>query len=159
MVGIRAFFQTIIEMSGLGWSAALARWVVGILFAVSGYWKVFTLGVGGHAERFFVEAYRESWIPEWLLWALGTSIPVIELIAGALLLVGYLTRPVLVTLGLLLVVTTYGHALAEPLFDIDGHTFTRLALVMVALAVPAHHDRMRLDTVLRPGASRAGQGL
>ena len=45
----------------------------------------------------------------------------------------------------LLIVTTYGHALQQPLFDIDGHTFTRLALIVFLLLVPVGNDRYSID--------------
>ncbi|MEE8118437.1 MAG: hypothetical protein V3T39_02645, partial [Gammaproteobacteria bacterium] len=58
-------------------------------------------------------------------------------------------RDVLVVLGVLLIITTYGHALQEPLFDIDGHTFTRLALILFLLSIPIGTDRFTLDAWLR----------
>ena len=72
-------------------------------------------------------------------------IPFWELLAGALLLAGYQVRTTLISLGVLLIMTTYGHALMEPLFDIDGHTFTRLALIVFLLVSPTDADRWSLD--------------
>ena len=123
----------------------ISRWTLGVLFLMAGYWKVFVLTPVQHADRFFVEAYADSWIPEWLLYALGMSIPVLELAAGILLCLGWRIREALIALGLLLVVTTYGHALTDPLFDIDGHTFTRLALIILLLLAPAGSARYSLD--------------
>ncbi len=123
----------------------IIRWIVGILFLMAGYWKVFVLTPVQHADRFFVEAYADSWIPELLLYGMGFSIPVLELAAGILLCLGWRIREALIALGLLLVVTTYGHALADPFFDIDGHTFTRLALIILLLLAPAGSARYSLD--------------
>jgi len=123
----------------------VSRWILGILFLMASYWKVFELTLAEHANRFFVEAYADTWIPEWLLYALGVSIPVLELAAGILLCLGWRIREALIALGLLLIVTTYGHALADPLFDIDGHTFTRLALIILLLLAPAGSARFSLD--------------
>jgi len=50
--------------------------------------------------------------------------------------------------GLLLLVTTYGHAPQQPLFDISGHTFTRFALVLFILLLPIGTDQFRLDAWL-----------
>jgi len=127
----------------------VCRWILGLLFAVAGWWKVFELGPVEHARRFFVEGFAEHWIPEWLLWALGLSIPWLELAAGVLILVGLKLRQALTALGLLLIVTTYGHALQQPLFDIDGHTFTRLALIVFLLMAGSHEDRATLDYWLK----------
>ena len=126
----------------------IVRWMLGIVFTMAGFFKVFGLGAGQHAQRFFIDAYAENWIPEWLLAALGYAIPYWELAAGLLLLMGLRVREVTVSLGLLLLITTYGHALKEPLFDITGHTFSRLALIVFLLVMMAHRDRFTLDAFL-----------
>ena len=132
------------------WSIAvfIVRWILGVLFLMAGYWKVFVLTPAQHAQRFFVEGFADHWIPEWLLIALGYSIPLIELVAGFLLCIGLRTREALIAVGLLLIVTTYGHALQQPLFDIDGHTFTRLALIIFLLIAPQGCDRFTADAWL-----------
>jgi uncharacterized membrane protein YphA (DoxX/SURF4 family) len=129
------------------WSIAvfIVRWILGVLFLMAGYWKVFVLTPAQHAQQFFVEGFADHWIPEWLLLALGYSIPVLELVAGLLLCIGLRTRETLIALGLLLIMTTYGHALQQPLFDIDGHTFTRLALIVFLLLAPKDCDRYSID--------------
>ncbi len=114
-------------------AAFLARWILGLLFLMAGWWKVFELGPDNHAQTYFIDSFAETWIPQWWLWPLGVAIPWIELAAGVMLILGLGIRPVLYVLGLLLLVTTYGHALLQPLFDIDGHTFTRLALIVFLL--------------------------
>lgn len=123
----------------------IVRWILGILFLVAGHWKVFVLGAGVHAERFFVLAYTDSWIPQWLLSLFGTVIPYWELAAGVLLIVGFRMREVLTSLGVLLLITTYGHALKEPLFDITGHTFSRLTLILFLLLMFRFKDRLSVD--------------
>lgn len=123
----------------------LVRWILGLLFTMAGWWKVFGLGVIAHARGYFVEGFAEHWIPEWLLWILGVTIPYLELIAGLMLLVGLRINWALTALGLLLIVTTYGHALQEPLFDIDGHTFTRLSLIVFLLLAGSRGDRLTVD--------------
>lgn len=122
-----------------------ARWMLGILFGMAGYWKVFVLGSGNHAQQFFVEGFADHWIPEWLLLALGHVIPYWELAGGILLIIGFKVRWVLISFGLLLLITTYGHALQQPLFDIDGHTFTRLMLILIVLVIPHQRDWLALD--------------
>jgi len=123
----------------------IVRWILGLVFVMAGYWKVFVLTADEHARRFFVEGFADTWIPAWLLQGLGLVIPYLELAAGALIIVGYRTRETVIVLGGLLIVTTYGHALQEPLFDIDGHTFTRLALIVFLLLAPAGKDRFSVD--------------
>lgn len=130
-----------------GWPIAnfIVRWILGLLFLMAGYWKVFVLTPVVHAQQYFVEGFAGSWIPVWLLQMLGYSIPFLELIAGLLICIGLRTRGALVAVGLLLIITTYGHALQQPLFDIDGHTFTRLALIVFLLLAPAGSDNYSVD--------------
>lgn len=142
-------------LSGWSWAAFLARWVVGLIFAMAGFWKVFELTPAAHARRFFLEGYAETWIPVWLLWALGLTIPFVELIAGALLCLGFRVRAAAVALAFVLIVVTYGHLLAEPLFDTTSHIFPRTVLVLVVLVAPREEDRLGLDALLgrRPPGS------
>ncbi len=123
----------------------IVRWILGLLFLMAGFWKVFVLTPAGHAQQFFVEGFSDSWIPTWLLQLFGYSIPFFELVAGLLICIGLRTREALIVVGLLLIVTTYGHALQQPLFDIDGHTFTRLALIVFLLLAPVGTDRYSID--------------
>ena len=119
----------------------IMRWVLGVLFFMAGYWKVFTLTAKSHAENFFVAAYADSWIPQWALLTGGYVIPYWELLAGVLILIGWQLRAALTSVGVLLIITTYGHALATPLFDIDGHTFTRLISIIGVLMLGWQHDK------------------
>ncbi len=129
------------------WSMAnfLARWMLGIVFLMAGFWKVFSFTAIEHARQYFVEAYADTWIPASLLWALGLVIPYVEFVAGILLIVGLRVRNTVSVLGVLLLITTYGHLLKQPLFDIDGHTFTRLALVLFLLIASNRNDILSVD--------------
>ncbi len=129
----------------LRWIAFFARWTLGILFLMVGWEKVFRMGPLGHARALFVEPYAETWIPAVVLWALGTSIPVFELVAGILLLAGLEVRRVAIAIGFLLLVVTYGHALTQPFFDVTTHIFPRLVLVAAVIAWH-EHDPWRLST-------------
>jgi uncharacterized membrane protein YphA (DoxX/SURF4 family) len=133
----------------------LARWIVGLLFLMAGYWKVFVLTAQVHAQNFFVNDFSEHWIPSWLLWVLGLAIPYIELAIGVLVCIGFRTREALMTMGLLLIATTYGHALHTPLFDIDGHTFTRLSLILFVLLLGWEKDKTTIDYWLNQKHSKS----
>lgn len=125
--------------------AVLTRWMLGIIFTVAGIWKVFVLTPQVHAKSFFVDGFKDQWIPDFMLWGLGYSIPVLELAGGIALLVGLWCRFTTACVGMLLLLTTYGHALQQPLFDIDGHTFTRFVFVLILLALPKGVDQISLD--------------
>ena len=131
------------------WAIFFARVILGLIFGMAGYWKTFTLTPMAHAQGFFVEAYGDTWIPVWLLWTSGLLVPVVELIAGWLLVVGWRTREALLALGFVLVLVAYGHLLAEPLYVFIEHVIPRLALVLVVMLMPLEEDRFSVDGWLR----------
>jgi uncharacterized membrane protein YphA (DoxX/SURF4 family) len=127
----------------------LARLILGLIFFMAGRWKVFELGPLEHARRFFVEPYRNSILPNWSLWAAGTIVPVVELGAGALLLLGWLRRPAYWALAAVLVLVTFGHLLAERLYAFHTHVIPRAGLLLFLLVMPASDDVLSLDEWLR----------
>ena len=143
------------ELDGWSWATFFVRWVLGLIFFMAGWWKVFELGAAEHARRFFLSGFTETWIPVWLLWALGVAIPFGELVAGALVCLGWRLREACVVLGLILVCVAYGHLLLEPLFDTTGHIFPRLVLLTFVLCAPREGDRLSLDHFLRSRAAAA----
>ena len=140
-------------MTQRGWARFFARTLVGILFFMAGWWKCFELTPMAHARGAFVEGFADSWIPAFLLWGLGLAIPVVELVAGALLIVGWRTRDALVTIGVILLIVTYGHALQEPLYSIQAHILPRGLLMLIALSLPEDEDVLSVDSVLARRAS------
>jgi len=127
------------------WAVLVARAILGLIFFMAGFWKVFQLGPLQHARRYFVEPYAESFLPGWSLWATGVTVPVVELVAGALLLVGWHTRPALYALGCVLVLVTFGHLLADPLYEFHTHVIPRAALLIFLLVMPGEDDRVSID--------------
>jgi uncharacterized membrane protein YphA (DoxX/SURF4 family) len=143
------------RLDGWSWAIFFVRWVLGLIFFMAGWWKTFDLGPLEHARRLFVEPYADSWIPAWLLWAFGSAIPIVELIAGALMCLGLRVRTAGVAVGFILIVVAYGHLLQEPLFDTTRHIFPRLVLLTFVLASPAGRDLLSLDAWL---GRRRGSG-
>jgi uncharacterized membrane protein YphA (DoxX/SURF4 family) len=127
------------------WAILIARLILGFIFFMSGQWKVFSLGPFEHARRLFVEPYAHTFLPRWALWATGAVVPAIELVAGALLLVGFRTRQALLALGGVLVLVTFGHLLLEPLYEFHTHVIPRAALLLFLLVMPREEDRFSLD--------------
>ena len=127
------------------WAILFARLVLGLIFGMAGWGKVFKLGAVAHAHRYFLDPFASSWIPTWLLWALGVAIPFVELLAGWLIVTGLLVRPSLIALGCLLAIVTYGHLLRDFLYEFHTHVIPRLALVLFILAMPREQDVLSLD--------------
>ncbi|MEO6393179.1 MAG: hypothetical protein ABIP75_15120, partial [Pyrinomonadaceae bacterium] len=86
--------------------------------------------------------------PVWSLWAVGVTIPFVELIAGAMVILGLKTRVALVALGFVLATVTFGHLLKEPLYEFHTHVIPRLALVLFILLLPRGDDQFSVDRLL-----------
>lgn len=135
-------------MSGMAWAVFFARAVLGLIFFMAGVYKVFQQGPVGHVERWFLP-YSDTFLPVWSLWAVGFTIPFVELIGGALVLLGWRTRAALLALGSVLVTVTFGHLVQQPLYPFHEHVIPRLALLVFVLAVPPEADSLSLDHLLQ----------
>lgn len=123
---------------------ACSRGVLGLIFFMAGAWKVFTLGSVGHVHRYFLP-FQDTFLPTWSLWAVGFTIPFVELVAGALVLLGLFRTAAYAGLGAVLVLVTFGHLLHEPLYAFHEHVIPRLALLLLLLLMPPVADRFSLD--------------
>ena len=136
--------------SNVAWAVLFARLVLGLIFLMAGVHKVFVMGPVAHARQWFLPYADSSFLPSWSLWAVGTTIPFVELIAGALCVLGLGLRPALLALGAVLVIVTFGHLLHDALYPFHEHVFPRLCLLLFVLVVPVEHDRLALDALRRP---------
>jgi uncharacterized membrane protein YphA (DoxX/SURF4 family) len=137
------------SVSDRAWAILLARVILGLIFGMAGWGKLFLMGATEHAHRFFVDPYAATWIPTWLLWTLGLSIPYVEFAAGWLVFAGFLVRPALFALGLILAIVTYGHLFKDFLYEFHTHVIPRLALVLFLLVMPRAEDVLSLDHLFR----------
>ena len=129
------------------WAILFARLVLGLIFFMAGVWKVFQLGPFEHARKYFLP-FVDTFLPVWSLWSIGVAIPIVELVAGALVILGLRTRDALIALGFVLAIVTFGHLLREPLYDFSGHVIPRLVLLLFLLWAPRQDDRYSLDFCL-----------
>lgn len=128
------------------WALLFARLILGLIFFMAGWWKVFQLGPLEHARKYFLP-FSETFLPVWSLWAVGVTVPFIELLAGALLIIGMRIREALIALGFVLAIVTFGHLLQDALFQFHTHVIPRLGLLLFILAMPREEDRLSLDYV------------
>lgn len=129
----------------IAWAIFFARGVLGLIFFMAGVYKVFDLGPVGHVERFFLP-FQETFLPTWSLWAVGLAIPFVELIGGALIIIGWQTRLALIALGFVLLTVTFGHLLENPLYPFHEHVIPRLVLLVFVLVMPRASDDLSVDT-------------
>jgi uncharacterized membrane protein YphA (DoxX/SURF4 family) len=135
------------------WALLFARLVLGLIFFMAGVWKVFSLGPLEHARKYFLP-FADTFLPVWSLWVVGVVIPFVELLAGALVIVGLRTREALVALGFVIAVVTFGHLLHEPLYEFHTHVIPRLVLLLFVLLLPREDDRFSVDYLLRRRGSK-----
>ncbi|HEY3204008.1 MAG TPA: MauE/DoxX family redox-associated membrane protein [Thermoanaerobaculia bacterium] len=133
------------ETARKGWAIFFARGVLGLIFFMAGVYKVFQLTPSGHARKYFVDPYADTFLPGWALWATGLAIPIVELLAGMLLLLGWRVREALISLGFVLLIVTFGHLMKEPLYEFHTHVVPRLALLLFILMLPREADRFSVD--------------
>lgn len=131
------------------WALLFARGVLGLIFFMAGVYKVFQMGPLEHARKLFVEPYADTFLPAWSLWMTGAAVPVVELLAGALVIIGWRIREALVALGFVLLIVTFGHLLKEPFYEFHTHVIPRLALLLFVLLLPQQEDRFSVDYFLR----------
>ena len=129
------------------WAILFARLVLGLIFFMAGVMKVFQLGPLNHARKYFLP-FADTFLPVWSLWAMGVVIPFVELIAGAMVILGLRVRGALVALGFVLAVVTFGHLLHDALYEFHTHVIPRLALLLFILLLPRQDDLFSIDYVI-----------
>ena len=132
-------------ITNTGWARFFCRVMLGTIFLMAGLYKCFEMTPLDHAGLYFTGPYAETWIPHYLLLIIGVTIPIVELAAGILLILGWRTREALVAIGFILLTVTYGHLLKDALFSITGHIFPRAALMVATFLLPSRHDVLSLD--------------
>ncbi len=120
----------------------LIRGILGLIFMMQGFGKVFKWGINNVYANSF-QSYEET-LPKFILWFTAYYTSVIELIAGALLFMGLLRYWSAFALGTVLLIVTFGHGLASPIWDLS-HVFPRTVLLAAYLLLPVEWDRWQLD--------------
>jgi putative oxidoreductase len=120
------------------------RLVLGLIFFMQGYGKVFSIGVQNLVQAdFFYETYKNL-LPFWLIEFTAYYTSYIELIGGFLLIIGFKTNVALYVLLSVLVIVTFGHGLVEPVWDLS-HVIYRLLLLIILLLIPREWDKFSID--------------
>ena len=118
-------------------SVLTLRLILGFLFFFQGYGKVFKFGVDNVYKNFFKETY-DSLLPEFLTYATAYYTSYVELIGGFLLIVGFKRDWALYALASVLVIVTFGHGLAEPIWDVS-HVLVRAVFLIPLLLLSLIH--------------------
>ena len=89
----------------MGWAVLILRLAAGITFFMAGLRKVL---VYPEVIDSIKGGFAQTWMPEILLNIFLYPLPFIELVLGALILLGLLTRPALILAGLLVLALNFG---------------------------------------------------
>jgi putative oxidoreductase len=126
-------------------AAFIVRVFLGLLFFLQGYDKVFRIGVK-EVIRTVHEPLSAKGIHPFFS-SLGTYFTsYIELICGALLIIGFAKYYCLYLLGFDLLFAALAFGVVEPVWDMK-HIFPRLVLLIFLLIIPSQWDVVSVDYV------------
>jgi putative oxidoreductase len=123
------------------------RLVLGFIFLMQGFGKVFTWGVEKvYHMDFFYDTYKDL-LPAPVIHFTAYYTSYIELVGGFLVVIGLKRDYALYALATVLVIVTFGHGLAEPIWDLS-HVMPRTILLVALLLLPKEWDKFSLDYLL-----------
>ncbi|MBX7093651.1 MAG: DoxX family membrane protein [Flavobacteriales bacterium] len=122
------------------------RLMLGMLFLFQGYEKVALIGTSKVAETFRYEL-KKSFLPDWLFSATALYSSWVELIGGALLILGLLKPLAFLFLGVDLILVTAAMGMMNPLWDLK-HVFPRMILLVILMFIPIAQDVFSIDHLL-----------
>ncbi len=122
------------------------RLLLGFIFFFQGYGKVFKFGLSNVYNNFFKSKYEEL-LPDFLTLFTAYYTSYVELICGFMLIVGIKRDWALYALASVLVIVTFGHGLAEPIWDVS-HVLVRAVFLIPLLLLPKEWDVFSLDQLL-----------
>lgn len=121
----------------------IMRLILGFIFLMQGYGKVFGFGVDAVFNSFF-NTDQYAIFPVFVLKFTAYYTSYVELIGGLLLFLGLQRDYALYALGSVLVIVTFGHGVAEPIWDLS-HVMYRTILLVPLLLLPKAWDRFSID--------------
>jgi len=135
--------QTTMQAAGL----FFIRVLLGIIFLMQGYGKVFSLGVNKVYEMFF-KSFETTFLPKWLILSTAYYTSYIETIGGFLLIIGLYRKYALYLLAVDLLIVSFGHGLMEPIWDLS-HVIPRAILLAALFLLPAGWDKWNADSLIK----------
>lgn len=122
------------------------RMLLGIIFLMQGFGKVFTFGIENVYQQFFT-SYTE-FLPEFLVKITAYFTSYAELIGGVFLILGLFRNYVYYVFITVLLVVSFGHGLAQPIWDLQ-HVFFRTVLLATLLFMPQEKDKWAIDNFIK----------
>jgi uncharacterized membrane protein YphA (DoxX/SURF4 family) len=106
--------QTQMQSHGMFFIRAL----LGIIFFMQGYGKIFTIGVGNVYSMFFKD-FENTFLPKLLIVSTAYYTSYVEMIGGFLLIIGLFRKYAMYLLAIDLLIVSFGHGLMEPIWDLS----------------------------------------
>jgi len=122
------------------------RALLGVIFLMQGYGKVFTYTVSKVYNLFFKD-FEKTFLPKWLIWGTAYYTSYVELICGFLLIIGLFRQYTCYLLAIDLLIVSFGHGLMKPIWDLQ-HVMPRAILLIVILLTPSQWDKWHTDSLL-----------
>jgi uncharacterized membrane protein YphA (DoxX/SURF4 family) len=126
-------------------AAFIARVFLGLVFFLQGYDKVFRMGVKQVIQTIHTPLSSKG-VPEFISIFGAYFTSYVELICGALLIVGFVKYYCLYLLGFDLLFAAMAFGIVEPVWDMR-HIFPRLALLIFLMVIPSRWDVIAVDYV------------
>ena len=123
------------------------RLIVGFMFFFQGYDKVFKLGLRNLIQALETTIGATS-IPKKIIAPIAAVSSYLELMSGALLIVGIFTSFALTALCINLAVVSIGFSKYKPMWD-ESHVFVRLVLIIALMLLPSEWDHYSLQYLIR----------
>ncbi|MFI5154467.1 MAG: DoxX family protein, partial [Chitinophagales bacterium] len=123
------------------------RSLLGIIFFMQGFGKVFSWGVPKVYEMFFRE-FENTFLPKWLVISTAYFTSYVEWIGGFLLIIGLFRKYAMYLLALDILVVSFGHGLREPIWDLS-HVMPRSILLVALFLLPKEWDKWNLDSLIK----------
>ena len=124
------------------------RLLLGFIFLMQGFGKVFTWGVEKVYQMSFFYGTFKNLLPDFLIHTTAYYTSYVELIGGFLLVIGLKRDYALYALASVLVIVSFGHGLAEPIWDLS-HLMPRAILLIALLILPKEWDKFSLDGFMK----------
>ncbi|HLV39768.1 DoxX family protein [Xanthomarina sp.] len=129
-------------------SALTVRLILGLIFLMQGFGKIFSWGMEKVINADFFHGTFKGLLPDFIIYATAYYTSYIELIGGFLLVLGFRTNYALYALASVLVIVTFGHGLAEPIWDLS-HVMYRTILLVTLLILPKEWDTFSIDSMIK----------
>lgn len=122
------------------------RSLLGVIFLMQGFGKVFTYTVDGVYQSAFAEM-ESTWIPVFLLKFTAYFTSYAEMIGGLFLVIGLFRQWTYILFGMVLLLVAYGHGLTSPIWDLQ-HVLFRGVLLFPLFLLPIEWDKWAVDNLI-----------